>query len=139
MTHGPYNVTNSHDPWAIQRCTTRCTTHGPWRIVLLYNPWVMENAFPMGHGLYNRYEGGTLPMIHGLYNTIPTPWPMGCTTLYPPHGTWVVQYCIYPWPMGCTVVSPLHGSWVVQHHIHSMTHGLYNTTYTPWSMGCTTG
>jgi hypothetical protein len=51
MTHGWYNVTIAHDPWAMQRCTTLfiphdpwvvqcCTTHGAWRMSY---PWVMNN------------------------------------------------------------------------------------------------
>jgi hypothetical protein len=30
MGHGPYIVTILHGSWAMQRCTTRCTTHDPW-------------------------------------------------------------------------------------------------------------
>ena len=38
ITHGRYNVTKSHDPWVIQRCTTPMT-YGLYNIVQ-----------PMGHG-----------------------------------------------------------------------------------------
>jgi len=30
MGHGPCNMTESHGPWAMQCCTTCCTTHGSW-------------------------------------------------------------------------------------------------------------
>ena len=30
MTHGPYEVTQAQDPWAIQGCTESCTAHGSW-------------------------------------------------------------------------------------------------------------
>ena len=91
-------------------------------------------------------------MDHGLYNSLHTPWSMGCTTVYPPHGLWIVQqytcsmtHGLYngihtPWPMDCTTVwaiSVPHGPWIVQWYACSMTHGLYNGISTPWSMGCT--
>ena len=30
-------------------------------------------------------------MAHGLYGNIETPWPMGCTVVYPLHAPWTVQ------------------------------------------------
>ena len=89
MTHGPYNVTRSHDPWVMQCCTTK-PPHGPW---------VVQQSISMPHGLYNAslthgswvvqhlyypcpmdYTTLLSPMTHGLYNT--------CTT----HAPWVVQH-----------------------------------------------
>ena len=69
---------------------------------------------PMGHGetIFPWAMGCTTgigeapPMTHGLYNTIPTPWPMGCTMLYLPHGPWVVQHYIHP--MGHELYNSLH-------------------------------
>jgi hypothetical protein len=89
--------------WAMQRCTTHCTTHDPWEI--------------------DRYP---LPMPHGLYNGICCPCPMGCTTVYAAHAPWVVQ-CYpfsmghglyntiqFPCPMGCTTASCAHGASVAE-------------------------
>ena len=44
MTHGPYGVTKSHDPWAIRRRTTGTNPHDPWTV-----RWCVG---PMTHGLY---------------------------------------------------------------------------------------
>jgi hypothetical protein len=104
MTHGPYNVTNSHDPWAMQHCTTKLG-------------WV----FSMSHGLYNStnspcpMERTTLlsSMPHGAYNTSLT------------HAPWGVQRFFHPCPMGRTTLlllmphgayntSLTHAPWVVQ-------------------------
>src|SRR6267378_1667869 len=64
MTHGPYKLTRSHDPWAIQCCTTvlynpwvmeivyfdsYCTTHGSWRANY---PWVLDCTIYMGETMY---------------------------------------------------------------------------------------
>jgi hypothetical protein len=86
MGHGPYNVTNSHGSWAMQRCTTRCTTHGGWEI-----------SFPRVMGC-TTCAWGLLPMHDGLYNSISTPCIMHCTTIYLPHGPCIVQQCIHPMP-----------------------------------------
>src|SRR5712672_961485 len=80
-------------------------------------------------------------MGHGLYNNTYAPWVMGCTKTYPPHGSWAVHWCINlmgPWSMGCTTVYIPHGSWAVQWYIYPMGHVLYNSIYTPCTMGCTT-
>ena len=129
MAHGPYIVTISHDPWAIQRCT----------IELGY-------MFPMPHGLYN---GTSDPCSMGCTAAYPAhgPWvvqhsyppcPMDCTTLCPPcpmgctmilapmpHGLYKGYTQIeFPCPMGCTTL------------LVPMTHELYNnhTTHDPWAV-----
>ena len=43
MTHGPCDMTNSHEAWAMRCHTTP------------YAPWVMEQKFPTGHGLHDTF------------------------------------------------------------------------------------
>jgi len=73
----------SHDPWAIQCCTTE-----------------LGYIVPMPYGLYNSIPDPwpmgcatlLLPMAHGLYNSILNPWPMGCTMVCLTHDPWIVQH-----------------------------------------------
>jgi len=160
MTHGPYEVTNPHDPWAKQSRTELCTAHGPWDWGCctvhgareMNCPWVMDGTGP---------------------GSIIFPWAMDCTGwlgLQNSHGPWTVQegweyrtpgeYRIpmdhgpyrmlrgtgFPWTMdrtGCLGVQNSHEPWTVQDaegYRIPMGHGPYRapgSTEFPWATDCT--
>ena len=162
--HGLYN--NMFIPWPMDYTTTD-SPHASWVVQQDFSPWPMNCTMvfcSMAHGVVQQYFH---PMHHGLYNNIPAPCTMGCTTIFLPHGPWIVQqiwtywspmqHGLYnniftpwamghitlyngtnaPWVMDCTIVLMPHVSLVVQWYWHPMGHGLYNSTNAPWVTGCT--
>ena len=62
-------------------------------------------------------------MGHGSCNSMHTPWVMDRTMAQ--------LVCMLPWVMGRTTVYIPHGPWIVQWYIYPMTHGVCNSMHIP--------
>ena len=94
-------------------------------------------------------------MGHGSYSGTPTSWAMDHTTVYIPHGSWIVQWLSWdehpmghglynsmhtPWPMARATVCIPHDPWSMQQNAYPMGHGPYSGWVRmgiPWVMDCT--